>query len=61
VLINGQPPGDAHGSDIDPQGYGTAKEQRLYQSIRQPKRIVERILEIEVLDASAEVFAFTFG
>ncbi len=61
VLIDGQPPDAAHGSDIDTQGNGTATEQRLYQLIRQSKHIVDRLFEIEFLDPGAEVFAFTFG
>ena len=39
VLIDGQPPGAAHGSDVDDQGNGTVTEQRLYQLIRQPQPI----------------------
>ena len=35
VLIDGQPPGAAHGLDVDEQGVGTVTEQRLYQLIRQ--------------------------
>ncbi len=61
VLIDGQPPGAAHGIDVDEQGYGTATEQRLYQLIRQPKPIADRQFEIEFLDSGVEVFAFTFG
>ncbi len=61
VLIDGQPPGAAHGIDVDDQGNGTVSEQRLYQLIRQPKPIAERQFEIEFLDAGVEVFAFTFG
>jgi thiol-disulfide isomerase/thioredoxin len=61
VLIDGKPPGAAHGGDIDEQGYGTVTEQRLYQLIRQPKPIADRLFEIEFLDAGAEAFAFTFG
>ena len=61
VLVDGRPPGAAHGIDVDDQGNGTATEQRLYQLIRQPKPIAERQFEIEYLDASAEAFAFTFG
>ena len=40
VLIDGQPPGAAHGIDVDDQGNGTVTEQRLYQLIRQPGPIV---------------------
>ena len=61
VLLDGRPPGDAHGSDIDTQGYGSITGQRLYQLIRQPNPIVERQFTIEFLDAGAEAFAFTFG
>ncbi|RWN59356.1 thioredoxin family protein [Mesorhizobium sp.] len=61
VLIDGQPPGAAHGIDIDEKGEGTVTEQRLYQLIRQPHPIVDRQFEIEFLDSDVEVFAFTFG
>jgi thiol-disulfide isomerase/thioredoxin len=61
VLVDGQPPGAAHGIDIDPQGNGTLTEQRLYQLIRQPKPIAERQFEIAFLDSDVEAFAFTFG
>jgi len=61
VLIDGQPPGGAHGLDVDDRGNGTVTEQRLYQLIRQPKPIVDRQFEIEFLDIGVEAFAFTFG
>jgi len=61
VLIDGQPPGPAHGDDVDEQGGGTVTKQRLYQLIRQPKPIADRQFEIEFLDPGVEVFAFTFG
>ena len=61
VLIDGQPPGAAHGVDVDEQGNGTVTEQRLYQLIRQPKPIADRQFEIEFLDPGVEAFAFTFG
>jgi thiol-disulfide isomerase/thioredoxin len=61
VSIDGQPPGAAHGLDVDEQGNGTVTEQRLYQLIRQPKPIADRQFEIEFLDPGAEAFSFTFG
>ena len=61
VLIDGAPPGAAHGVDVDAQGNGTVTEQRLYQLIRQPKPIDDRRFEIEFLDPGVEAFAFTFG
>ena len=41
VLIDGQPPSAAHGTDVDEQGDGTVAEQRLYQLIRQTKPIAD--------------------
>jgi thiol-disulfide isomerase/thioredoxin len=61
VLLNGQPPGAARGTDVDDQGSGTVTEQRLYQLIRQPKPIGDRQFGIEFLDSGAEPFVFTFG
>lgn len=61
VRIDGQPPGAAHGTDIDEQGNGTVTEQRLYQLIRQPTPITDRQFEIEFLGPGVEAYAFTFG
>jgi thiol-disulfide isomerase/thioredoxin len=61
VLIDGQPPGAAHGIDVDKGGNGIVDEQRMYQLIRQPKPIEDRLFEIEFLDAGIEAFSFTFG
>ena len=61
VTIDGKPPGDAHGLDVDEQGYGTVTEQRLYQLIRQPGAVGERTVEVEFLNPGVETFAFTFG
>jgi hypothetical protein len=61
VLIDGRPPGSAHGVDVDEQGNGAVSEQRLYQLIRQSKPIANRQFEIEFLDSGVEAFAFTFG
>jgi hypothetical protein len=61
VLVDGHPPGAAHGIDVDDQGYGTVTEPRLYQLIRQPSPIADRQFEIEFLDSGVEAFVFTFG
>jgi len=61
IVIDGQPPGAAHGADADEQGNGTATEPRLYQLVRQPGAISERLFEIEFLDPGIEAYAFTFG
>jgi hypothetical protein len=61
VTLDGQPPGAAHGLDVDDAGNGSVAEQRLYQLIRQRPPIVDRGFAIEFLDAGVEAFAFTFG
>jgi thiol-disulfide isomerase/thioredoxin len=61
VLIDGQPPGAAHGVDVDSQGNGTVTESRMYQLIRQPQPIADRLFEIEFLDPGIGTFDFTFG
>jgi thiol-disulfide isomerase/thioredoxin len=61
VLLDGQPPGAAHGGDVDEHGNGTVTDQRLYQLIRQPDPIRDRQFEIEFLDPGLEAVVFTFG
>jgi hypothetical protein len=61
VLVEGQPPGAAHGSDVDEQGRGTATDQRLYQLIRQAGPIADRQFEVEFLNPGVEAFVSTFG
>jgi thiol-disulfide isomerase/thioredoxin len=61
VLIDGEPPGDAHGLDVDERGEGAVSEQRLYQLVRQPGSIADRTLEITFPTGGVEAFCFTFG
>ncbi len=61
VRLDGEPATAAHGLDVDADGTGTVSEQRLYQLIRQPAPITERVFEIEFLAPGAELFCFTFG
>jgi thiol-disulfide isomerase/thioredoxin len=61
VRLDGEPPGAAHGLDLDPEGTGQVTEPRLYQLIRQHQPIVDRQFEIEFLDPGVEAFVFTFG
>jgi len=61
VLLDGEAPREAHGTDIDQNGQGSVGEQRTYQLIRQPDTIGDRTFEIEFLDAGAEAYCFTFG
>jgi Thioredoxin like C-terminal domain len=61
VLVDGEPPGVAHGLDVDDQGRGTLIHQRLYQLISAPGPITDRTLEITFLAAFVEAYVFTFG
>jgi thiol-disulfide isomerase/thioredoxin len=61
VLIDGQPPGAAHGLDVDEDGHGTLVEPRLYQLIRQPAPIDDRTFEITFEAPGVEAYSFTFG
>ena len=61
VLLDGQPPGAAHGTDVDDQGNGTVAQPRLHQLIRQPGPISDRTLEATFLDPGVQAYAFTFG
>jgi thiol-disulfide isomerase/thioredoxin len=61
VYLDEQPPGAAHGADVDEQGNGTLTDPRLYQLIRQPGPITDRTFEITFLDPGVQAYAFTFG
>jgi hypothetical protein len=61
ITIDGQPPGDAHGLDVDRQGNGVVTEPRLYQLVRQRGPITARDVEIEFVDPGAHAYVFTFG
>jgi thiol-disulfide isomerase/thioredoxin len=61
VLIDGQPPGTAHGTDVDDLGNGSIVKSRMYQLIRQQEPVIDRQIEIEFIDAGVEAFSFTFG
>jgi thiol-disulfide isomerase/thioredoxin len=61
VLLDGQPPGPAHGLDPDAEGHAAATEQRLHQLIRQPGPVAERTFEVIFDDPGLQAFSFTFG
>jgi len=61
VTIDGKPPGDDHGADINAQGEGVVTGERLYQLLRQQGAIGDRLFRIEFLDPGVRAYAFTFG
>jgi thiol-disulfide isomerase/thioredoxin len=61
VLVDGEPPGDAHGLDVDEQGHGTLVQPRLYQLVRERGSVTDRTFEITFLAPGVEAYVFTFG
>jgi thiol-disulfide isomerase/thioredoxin len=61
VLLDGDPPSAARGSDVAADGDGTVVEQRLYQLIRQHGPVTEHTFEITFLDPDVAAYVFTFG
>jgi thiol-disulfide isomerase/thioredoxin len=61
VLIDGEPPGDAHGLDVDEEGHGMVAQPRLHQLVRERGSITDRTLEITFLAPGIEAYVFTFG
>lgn len=61
VTLDGHAPGADAGLDVAPDGTGQAREQRLYQLVRQRGTIADHDFAIEFLDPGAEAFSFTFG
>ena len=61
VRLDGQPPGGAHGLDVDEAGEGAVSEPRKYQLIRQHGVHAPRTFEITFLEPGARAYVFTFG
>jgi thiol-disulfide isomerase/thioredoxin len=61
VTLDGQPPADAHGLDIDAAGAGAIHEPRMYQLIRQQHPVTDLTAELTFLDGRAEAYVITFG
>ncbi|HEY1892292.1 MAG TPA: cytochrome c biogenesis protein DipZ [Steroidobacteraceae bacterium] len=61
IRIDGAAPGDAHGSDVAPDGGGVVTDERLYQLVRQKGPVTDHTFEIEFLDPGVQAYSFTFG
>ncbi|HEX3683043.1 MAG TPA: redoxin domain-containing protein [Bryobacteraceae bacterium] len=61
VTLNGNPPGNDHGSDSGIDGKGEIRQPRMYQLVRQKGPIKDATFEIEFLDPGVAAFSFTFG
>jgi len=60
VRLDGQPPGDDHGIDVDESGEGTLDEPRMYQLVRQ-RAVRPRTVEVTFADPGVRAYVFTFG
>jgi thiol-disulfide isomerase/thioredoxin len=61
VRLDGRPPGEDHGVDVDEAGEGTVSEPRMYQLVRQREAVTERTFEITFLAPGVRAYVFTFG
>ncbi|MGF7056180.1 thiol-disulfide isomerase/thioredoxin [Bosea sp. OAE752] len=61
ITIDGIAPGADHGADVDADGWGEIKEDRLYQLVRQSSKVIDRTVSIEFKRPGARAYAFTFG
>jgi hypothetical protein len=61
VRLDGEPPADDHGLDVDPSGEGAVAEPRMYQLVRQRNHVRERTFEIAFHDPGVAAYVFTFG
>ena len=61
VRLDGEPPGAAHGLDVDEHGEGTLSEPRLYQLVRRRGPVHPGTFEIAFDGPGARAYVFTFG
>jgi len=61
VTVDGAAPGASHGVDVDSDGWGQVREDRLYQLVRQPGPIADRTVAIEFTSPGVRAYVFTFG
>jgi Thioredoxin like C-terminal domain len=61
VRVDGAPPREDAGGDVDADGDGKLVEPRLYQLVRTRGSIAERTFEVEFAEGGVEAYVFTFG
>ena len=61
MRLDGEPPGDDHGLDVDESGEGAVDEPRMYQLVRRRGPIRQRTVEITFRDPGVRAYVFTFG
>ncbi|WP_010188233.1 redoxin domain-containing protein [Sphingomonas sp. PAMC 26605] len=61
VTIDGAAPGKSHGTDVNADGWGEVKEDRLYQLVRQSGEIHDKTITVEFSRPGVRAYVFTFG
>ena len=61
VSLDGEAPGPSAGVDVDADGNGLLRDDRMYQLVRQHDVVRDRTLEITFLQPGANAHSFTFG
>jgi thiol-disulfide isomerase/thioredoxin len=61
VSLDGEAPGPSAGVDVDADGNGVLRDDRMYQLVRQHDAVRDRTLEITFLLPGAKAHSFTFG
>jgi len=61
VRLDGEPPGDDHGVDVDESGRGSVSEPRMYQLVRRRGPVGAHTFEITFSEPGVRAYVFTFG
>jgi thiol-disulfide isomerase/thioredoxin len=61
VSLDGEAPGPSAGVDVDEDGNGVLRDDRMYQLVRQHDVVRDRTLEITFRQPGAKAHSFTFG
>jgi thiol-disulfide isomerase/thioredoxin len=61
VRLDGSPPAEDRGIDVDAAGDGTLSEPRMYQLVRLRGGAAERTFEVTFLEPGVRAYVFTFG
>ena len=61
VTLDGAPVGIDHGTDVDADGRGAIVAADTLQLVRQSGDVVDRVVQIEFLEAGAAAYCLTFG
>ena len=61
VMIDGAAPGADHGADVNAEGWGEVREDRLYQLVRQSGAIDDHTVTVEFSRPGVRAYVFTFG